>query len=134
MQTKIPWWVSVIVMIGVALMAAGGVIALVNPRMLVSPSADVNDAVRVYAGYFVSRNLVLAVMLLAALAWRARPVLNALLVVVGLIQFADALIDAVEGRWPILPGVLVLGCMFVLAASHVSGAAFWRREAWSPSA
>jgi hypothetical protein len=132
MQTKIPRWVSAIVVIGTVLMAAGGVIALVNPRMLVSPSAEVNDAVRVYAGYLVTRNLVLALMLLAALAWRAKPVLHTLLVVVGFIQFADAVLDIVEGRWPIVPGVLVLGCLFFLAASRVSGAGFWRRAAWSP--
>jgi hypothetical protein len=69
--------------------------------------------------------------LLAALAWRAKPVLHTLLVVVGLVQLADAVLDAIEGRWPVVPGVLILGCLFFLAASRIAGAAFWRREAWS---
>ena len=131
MPTKIPIWVSAIVIIGAVLMAAGAAIAEVNPQMLVAPNATINTATHVYAAYLVSRNLVLAVMLLAALAWRAKPVLHTLLVAVAFIQIADAVLDALEGRWPIVPGVFVLGILFFIAAARISGAAFWKRAAWS---
>ncbi len=114
-------------------MAAGAAIALVNPRMLVSSTAEIGDAVRVYAGYLVSRNLVLAAMLLGALLSRANATLHTLLIVVGFVQFADAVLDAFEGRWSIVPGVFILGCLLLLAASRVSRAAFWKREAWAPT-
>lgn len=133
MPVKNPWWVTVVVVLGAVLMAVGGLIALLNPRMLVSPTAEMNEAVRVYAGYLVSRNLVLSIMLLAALAWRERSSLHLLLVVVGLIQFADAVLDVVEHRWPIAPGVAILGGLFFLAAWRISRAAPWRSQAWSPA-
>ena len=34
--------------------------------MLVSPHDEINDAVHIYAGYLASRNMALAVMLIAA--------------------------------------------------------------------
>ena len=49
-----PRWVYVVVLIGALLMALGGVIALVNPAMLVSPHDQINGAVHVYAGYLAS--------------------------------------------------------------------------------
>jgi hypothetical protein len=131
MPAKIPIWVSAIVVVGAVLMAAGAVIAEVNPQMLVAPNTALNSATHVYAAYLVSRNLVLAVMLLAALASRAKPVLHTLLVAVAFIQIADAVLDALEGRWPIVPGVFVLGILFFIAAARISGAAFWKRAAWS---
>jgi hypothetical protein len=131
MPTKIPIWVSAIVIVGAILMAAGAEIAEVKPQMLVAPNAAIDAATHVYAAYLVSRNLVLAVMLIAALAWRAKTVLHTLLVAVALIQIADAVLDALGGRWPIVPGVLVLGILFFIAAARISGAAFWKRAAWS---
>jgi hypothetical protein len=131
MPAKIPIWVSAIVVVGAVLMAAGAVIAEVNPQMLVAPNTAIDSATHVYAAYLVSRNLVLAVMLLAALASRAKPVLHTLLVAVAFIQIADAVLDALEGRWPIVPGVFVLGILFFIAAARISGAAFWKRAAWS---
>ena len=47
------------------------------------------------------------------------------------IQLADAILDAVEGRWPIVPGVIILGVLFFLAAARLSGHPFWKAEAWS---
>ncbi len=44
-------------------MAAGGVIALVNPAMLASPHDQINGAIHIYAGYLASRNLCIAAVL-----------------------------------------------------------------------
>jgi hypothetical protein len=36
-----------------------------------------------------------------------------------------------EGRWIIVPGVVVFGLLFLLASARLCGHPFWRREAWS---
>lgn len=126
-----PWWVTVIVLIGAVLMAAGRVIALVNPAMLVSPNDQINGAVHIYADYLASRNLCIAALLLILIAIRKTRALGNLLVLTAFIQLADAILDATEGRWPIVPGVFVLGLLFFIAAARLSGYAFWKADAWS---
>jgi hypothetical protein len=126
----IAWWLSAAVILGALLMAAGGIIALVNPAMLVSPHEEINEAVHVYAGYLASRNLVLAVMLLAMLALRARRALSYLMVLTAFIQFVDAGIDVAEGRWAVVPGVLFIGLVFFLGATRIGGIPLWKVEAW----
>jgi hypothetical protein len=133
MPSKIPWLVTAVLLLGAALLTAGGVIALLNPRMLAAPADDINHAVRVYAGYLASRNFALALMLVASIVFGARSLMHSLAVLIGLVQFADAVFDALEGRWNIVPGVVILGLLVFLAASRISGAAFWKREAWANS-
>ena len=111
-------------------MAAGGLIALIKPAMLVSPDAEISGAVRVYAGYLVARNIPLAVMLLIMLALRARNVLGTLMVLTAFIQIFDAGMDAVEGRWTLVPGVLIFAAIFFLGAARLSGQPFWKLAAW----
>jgi hypothetical protein len=129
-----PWWLNVIVILGSVLMASGGVIALVKPGMLVSPGAQITEAVRVYAGYLVSRNLTLAAMLLAVLAARARMALGVLMVLTAFIQLFDAVLDLMEGRLPLAPGVIIIAIAFFLGAARVSGYPFWKAEAWREGA
>src|SRR5579859_6273943 len=93
-----PWWLIGIVVLGAILLAAGAAIAFINPVMLVSPHDQITDAVRAYAGYFSARNLALAIVLLVALALRARKMLGSLMLLTGVIQLADATIDCFEGR------------------------------------
>jgi len=57
-----------------------------------------NSAARVYAGYLVSRNLAIALMLLAAWVTGARQALSGLTVFAALVQFLDMGLDAAEGR------------------------------------
>jgi hypothetical protein len=97
-------------------MMIGGVIALLNPAMLVTKDAEINGAARVYAGYLVSRNLAIGGFLLGALAMRARPALTTLMLLAGVIQILDAVIDAAEGRWALVPMVAVLGSALLFAA------------------
>ncbi len=110
-------------------MAVGGIIALVNPVMLVSPHDQINGAVHIYAGYFACRNLCIAAMLLVSLAMRSR-VLAQLMLLTAFIQIVDAVLDCMEGRWLIVPGVLILAILFFLAAARLSGHPFWRAQAW----
>jgi hypothetical protein len=80
--------------------------------MLVSPHDTINGAVRIYAGYLVSRNLALALMLIAALSIGARESLRTLALLTAVIQLLDAGLDAIEGRWTLVPGVLVFAIAF----------------------
>lgn len=125
-----PWWLTVIVMLGALAMATGGFIALLKPSLLVSPHDEINGAVHIYAGYFASRALVLAAMLLAALLMRARRLLNSLMLFAALIQLMDFGIDCLEGRLMVIPGVVVLDVLFFVGAARLSGYPFWRTEAW----
>ena len=126
MKKALPWWVNATVIAGALLLGAGGIIALVRPAMLVSPHAEINSAARVYAGYLVSRNLALAIMLLAAWVTGARQALSGLMALAALVQFLDMGLDAAEGRRALVPGVLALGVLFSLAAARMCGRLFWK--------
>jgi hypothetical protein len=127
----IAWWIRVAVILGSALTAMGAVIALVQPAMLVSPHDEINGAVHIYAGYLVARNLAIAIMLMALLILGARRALGNLMVLVGLIQLLDVCMDVVEGRWTIVPGILVFGIIFLVGAARLCGFPFWRAQAWT---
>jgi len=111
-------------------MATGAFIALLHPVLLVSPHDEINGAVHIYAGYLASRNLGLAIMLLVAMSLRGRGMLNTLILLTAFIQVLDAGIDCVEGRWAIVPGVVVFGLLFFAGSAWLSGYPFWRMEAW----
>lgn len=113
-ERKLPIWIAVVVAVGALLMIAGALLALLRPEMLLAPADEVTRGVRVYAGYLFSRNLVLGCLLVGALFGRFRASLPGFLVLYALIQFGDAIMDCVEGRWAIVPPVVVLGAVFVL--------------------
>ena len=70
----IPLWISIVVVLGALLTAAGAIISKVDPTLLTNGS-PMTDAARVYADYMFARNLSLAVMLLFLLSVRARQML-----------------------------------------------------------
>lgn len=130
-HAPLPAWLSGSVIVGALLMAAGGIIALIHPAMLVAANAEINGAARVYARYLVSRNLALAVMLLVMLGMRARGVLRGLMVLTALIQLVDAGMDVMDGRWALMPGVLIFATVFFLGAAQLSSGALWKSVTWS---
>ena len=95
-NVALPWWLSLIVIVGALLLAAGAVIALLHPALLVAPGEEINGAARVYAGYLVSRNLAIAAMLLGTFILRARRALSHVMVLTAVIQILDAVIDGWE--------------------------------------
>jgi hypothetical protein len=125
-----PWWLTLIAILGALAMATGGLIALLKPSILVSPHDAINGAVHIYAGYFASRALVLAAMLLAASLLRARGLLNSLMLLTAFIQLMDFGVDCLEGRLMVIPGVVALDVLFFVGAARLSGYPFWRAEAW----
>ena len=128
--TPLPWWVIAVVIVGSVLMIAGACVASLRPEMLLSPGQPITEGIRTYAGYLVSRNLALGLMLCVALAFRARGALSALMVLFAFIQLLDVCNDAIEGRWAIVPGITILGLLFLIGAARVSGHAFWSPKAW----
>jgi hypothetical protein len=128
---SVAWWVFLVVIVCALLSGAGALIALINPAMLVAPRAEINEPGRIFVGYFVARNLALACALLALLALRVRRPLGQLLALIGFIQLVDTIMDCVEGRWSVAPGVLVLGIIFLFAATRLISHPIWRRAAWA---
>jgi hypothetical protein len=125
---ELPWWVATIVVLGALLTAAGGIIALVRPEMLLDPSQPMNAGAYVYAGYLVSRDLALAAMLLASLAVLARRalpgarwVLIGLMVFTALVQLIDAAVDLATGRASLLPILLLFAVAFLVGAFRLAG-------------
>jgi hypothetical protein len=129
----LPWWVAIIVILGALLTAAGGLIALFRPEMLLAPGQPMTDAAYVYAGYLISRNLALAAMLLIGLALHTRRgaywALVGLLLLTALVQVLDAVVDATTGRVALVPVVLIVGVAFLVSALRLSG---WRQGGGLP--
>jgi hypothetical protein len=128
--SPLPGWLIAIVIVGALLMATGGVLALVHPAMLVSAGSEINGATRVYAGYLVSRNLALAIMLLIMLGIQARAALSNLMMLTAFIQVLDAGMDILEARWALVPGVVLYAIAFFIGAAQLSGRTFWKAAAW----
>jgi hypothetical protein len=126
----LPMWPQVIAALAAVLLTTGAVIALFNPSMLVGPHEQINEAVRVYAGYLASRNFALAGFLLSALVWRSKVLLNYMLLLTASIQLVDAMIDCLEARWMVVPGVTILAVLFFAGAAGISRFPFWRAKAW----
>jgi hypothetical protein len=124
-----PVWARALVALGALLFAAGGILALVRPGLMVSSEVPITAGVRVYAGYMASRNLSIAALLLGLFAAGARRGLAVLMLLAGVVQVVDACMDVFEGRWPIAPGVLVLAVLFLLAAARLAGPPFWKNAA-----
>ena len=116
---RLPWWLVAIGIVGSVLMIVGAVIALVHPETLLTHDQPVNQGVRIYAGYVVSRNLALGFFLLAALSLRMRGALGSLMALYACIQFLDVILDCLEGRWNIVPGILVLVIVFLIGAARL---------------
>ena len=127
---QFPLWVRIVVSIGAVLLIAGVLISLLHPILLVSPHDEINPAVRVFAAYTFSRDLGLAIVLVTALLLRARATLNGMLLLTGFIQVLDAFTDCLDHRWAIVPAAVVIGALFFLAAAALSGAPFWKIQAW----
>ncbi|MGC1422737.1 MAG: hypothetical protein WA354_13045 [Terracidiphilus sp.] len=128
--SNIPTWVRAFVMVGGLLMVLGGVIALARPSILISPTDQITGGVHIYAGYFAVRNVALGLFLPLMLFLQVRRVLGSLMVLVGMIQMLDVIMDCIEGRWAIVPGVVLLGLLYFFGAARVLGAPFWSRESW----
>jgi hypothetical protein len=128
-SVSIPWWVSIIVILGTVLIVAGAVISKVAPTILTNGS-PMTEAARVYADYLFARNLALAIMLLLLLTIRARQMLAGFMVLIALIQVIDVINDLSRGAFLLAPGLLVLAIVFLAGAWRLFGEAPWHIDAW----
>jgi hypothetical protein len=127
--SRIPLWVSIVVILGALLIAAGAVISKLAPTLLTNSEA-MTGAARVYADYMFARNLPLAVMLFLLLATKARRMLAGLMVLTALIQIVDVINDLTRGAFLLVPGLLVFAIIFLVGASRLFGQAVWSVDAW----
>ncbi|HKD60317.1 MAG TPA: hypothetical protein VKB47_07635 [Terracidiphilus sp.] len=127
-KSALPGWLALIVIPGALLLISGAIVALVNPAMLAH--GEINGAVHVYAGYLVARNLALAILLLLTLSMGARRPLSTLMVLTAIIQMLDAVMNAFEGRWSLIPGVIFIAVAFLFGAARATGYPFWTLAAW----
>ena len=119
-----PWWLVTIIVAGALLTATGGALAL-------HPGGEhLNTAGQNYAEYFATRNLAIAVMILAMLGLRARRALGALMVVTALIQTLDAVTASLTGRFGLVPIDLVYAAGFLIGAAYLAGQPLWRAATW----
>lgn len=125
---QIPWWVSIIVIVGAVLLLAGAVISKVAPTLLTNGS-PMTEAARVYADYMFARNLPLAIMLLLLLTVKAQRMLAEFMVLIALIQFVDILDDVARGAIVLVPGLLIFAIAFLPGAWQLFGRAIWH-SAW----
>ena len=126
---RIPWWVSLVVILGALLIVSGAVISKVTPTLLTNGSS-MTDAARVYADYLFARNLPLAVMLLLLLALRARRMLAGFMVLIAFIQMVDVLDDLARGAFLLVPGLLMFAIVFLVGAWRLFGQPIWHGDAW----
>jgi hypothetical protein len=112
----LPLWATLVAILSALLTGAGGVIAAVDPSLLSPAHSPMNGAARVYAGYTVSRDLSVAIAILALLAFRARRELSGMLLLFALIQAIDIAVDAASGKLVLLPGLGVLVLVVLSAA------------------
>lgn len=129
----IPWWVTLVVLLGAALLTAGAIISKLAPTMLTNGNA-MTGAARVYADYLFARNLPLALMLLFLLALRSRHMLAGFMVLIALIQLLDAANDLLRGDVLLIPGVLLFALAFWSGAARLFGQAPWHRAVWREAA
>jgi hypothetical protein len=127
--SRIPLWVSIVVILGALLIATGAVISKLAPTLLTNGEA-MTGAARVYADYMFARNLPLAMMLFLLLATKARRMLAGLMVLTALIQIVDVINDLTRGDFLLVPGLLVFAIVFLIGASVLFGQAVWHVDAW----
>ena len=127
--SRIPLWVSIVVILGALLTTTGAVISKVDPTLLTNGSA-MTEAAQVYADYMFARNLSLAVMLLFLLVVRARRMLAGFMVLIALIQIVDVIDDLARGALLLVPGLLVFAIVFLIGASVLFGRAVWHVNVW----
>ena len=125
-----PRWVEAVVLVAATLTAGGAAVAWLRPQLLVGGQGDISPATRVYADYLISRNIALAVVLLALLALRSYRMLTGALVLTAFVQLLDIAIDAATGRLLLLPGLVVLTAALFAAAAKLSPQPLWRAATW----
>ncbi len=127
--SRIPLWVSIVVILGALLTLSGAVISKVDPTLLTNGSA-MTEAAQVYADYMFARNLSLAVMLLFLLGIRAQRMLAGFMVLIALIQIIDIVDDLSRGAVVLVPGLLVFATVFLVGAWRLFGNAIWHASVW----
>lgn len=123
--TRIPPWITVIVIIGTLITVVGGLVAWLRPGTLIPAGSPLTHGVDLYGQRMAARNLALGVALIVFLAARATRPLAAVMAVIVLVEIGDTISAIVNADWAQLAGIVV-AVAFAGAASHLLGAPLWR--------
>lgn len=114
--SRVPWPVTVIVLVGVVVLAIGGFLAWFHPAGLLPSGDPATESVRLLGQRMAARNLGLAIALAVALAVRAKAALAALIAVTALIEIGDVVGGLAQGDIAEYAGGLVVAAAFTWSA------------------
>jgi len=119
------WWTSAtIVVAGALVLGTAGLLSLFAPGAMLALVGHAGDqpspGTRVFADYFGTRDVAIAVALLVLLAVRSSRALPAVLLLAALANGLDAVVALTAQRWPQLPGALGFAIAFLVAAVLLS--------------
>ena len=111
--------VAAVVVVGAAVVLAGGLIAWLHPALLLPSGTAVDTGARIYGARMAARALPLGIALLVLLAVRARAMLAALLVLVAAVEVGDAASALAYRDWAELAGAVAVAAAFGWAAHRL---------------
>jgi hypothetical protein len=116
---RIPRPVAAVVLIGTAVVLAGGFLSWLRPGLLLPPGTAVTAGAHLYGARMAARSLPLGFALLALLASRERRMLGWLLALVAVIELGDGVSAVIVGDPAELAGGLVVAVAFLWAARRL---------------
>lgn len=131
--TRIPPWVTVIVIIGALITVVGGLVAWLHPATLIPAGSPVTHGVDLYGQRMAARNLALGTALIVLLAARAARPLAAVMAVLVLVEIGDTISAIVNADWAQASGVVV-AVAFAWAVSRLLGAPLWQLASYRSTA
>lgn len=131
--TRIPPWVTAIVIIGTLITVAGGLVAWLHPATLIPAGSPLTHGVDLYGQRMAARNLALGAALIVLLAARAARPLATVMAVIVLVEIGDTISAIVNADWAQASGVLV-AVAFAWAASRLLGAPVWQPASYRSTA
>jgi hypothetical protein len=126
---RISWPVVAVVLVGAAVVLAGGILAWLRPQQLLPAGASADVGVHLYGARMAARALPLGLALVVLLVLRARRMLAGLLVLVAAIEAGDSVSALAHRDWVELSGAVV-AVAFLWAAARLLGAPLWAARAW----
>jgi hypothetical protein len=118
--TQADWLVRVVVVVGALVNAAAGVLSLFAPERFLAlvghAGESLSPGAQMFAAYTGTRDLAVALMLIALLAVRSKQMLAGVMLLTALANALDGVDAVAHQRWAQAPGALVFAIVFLLAA------------------
>ena len=106
-RTGIPVPVTVVVIVGTVIILVGGLIAWLDPAVLMPAGSSVSRGVELYGQRMAARNLALGIVLGALVSVRAARELAVAVVLVVLVEIGDTISSIADADWAQASGLLI---------------------------